>query len=466
MKKFFILLLAAIAVVKLDAQCSAGFSFTLNANGNVSFTNTSSFTSSNVLYYWNFGDNQTSSSVHPAHTYTNNGNYLVDLMLYDSTSAGVCISNYTQVISVNNSTCHLTAFTNTYQLSYNTINFVNASTGTIALTQYTLHYGYVTPQSYFNSHFNVVHTFSAAALFPIQLRARNSSSCTSVYNASITVLSQTCTVNPNFTYTVNGSNVAFSNISTGTTSTTQFYWMIQNGNNYTTQVPPNQNFLYNGNYTVTLYATDSVNYFCGGLITKTISITNAPCFVSSQFTMVKDSTAMPAVVWNAIPSYSANVVSAIWNWGDNSFSTGLFPSHTYSATGTYSICLTVSVACGQTSTSCLSQNIYRSAENTQIASVKVINSNPTFLSEHIGNKKLAVLFPNPSKGVLQLHSGESSVLKVSVYSLTGKKEFEAHSLSTDGFYRIKLPEHLEGVFVVEIEEGSRKQTERIIIERE
>ena len=146
MKKIIVLLVAAIAVIKISAQCSAGFNFTINAGGNVSFTNTSSFTSSNVLYYWNFGDNQTSSNVHPAHTYTNNGNYLVDLMLYDSTSAGVCISNYTQVISVNNSTCQLTAFTNTYQLSYNTINFVNASTGTIALTQYTLHYGYVTPQ--------------------------------------------------------------------------------------------------------------------------------------------------------------------------------------------------------------------------------------------------------------------------------------------------------------------------------
>jgi PKD repeat protein len=463
MKKNIFLLLAVAAFVKLSAQCSAGFSFSINASGNVSFTNTSAFTSSNVIYNWNFGNSQTSSQVNPSHTYTNNGNYLVDLMLYDSTSAGVCISNYTQVISVNNTTCHLTAFTNTYQLSYNTINFVNASTGTVALTQYTLHYGYVVPQSYFNSHFNVVHTFSAAALFPIQLRARNSSSCSSIYNASITVLSQTCTVNPNFSYTVNGSNVAFSNISTGTTSTTQFYWMMENGNNYSTQNPPNQNFLYNGTYTVTLYATDSVNYFCGGLITKTISITNAPCFVSSQFSMVKDSAALPAVVWNAIPGYSSNVVSAIWNWGDNTTSTGLFPSHTYSSTGTYSICLTVSVACGQTSTSCMSQNIYRTAESSQIASVKVINTNPTTISEQIQAPKLAILFPNPNKGNLQLYSKESLVLKMSIYNLAGKKEFEVLSLSADGFFSIRLPEHLEGVYFVEIEEGSRKQSERLVI---
>jgi PKD repeat protein len=462
MKKNVFTLLALLLFVIVRSQCSANFGFLVNANGNVSFTNTSAFTSSNVIYTWNFGDNNTSQNVNPSHTYTNNGNYIVDLLLHDSTTNGLCISNYTYVVSISNATCGLTAKTNTYQLNSNTINFVNASTGTIALTQYTLHYGYVTPQSYFSSHFNVVHTFSAAALYPIQLVAKNSNSCTSVYNASITVLSQTCNLTPNFGFTVNGSNVAFSNSTQGTSSTTVYHWMFANGNTSNAQTPPNQNFLYNGTYTVTLFATDSINYFCGSLITKTINITNAPCFASSQFSMVKDLSAMPSIVWNATPTYSTNVVSAVWNWGDNSTSTGLFPSHTYSSTGLYNICLTVSVSCGQMTTSCMASNINRSAESSQIASVKVLNLISSVKEEDARTKKV-VLFPNPNKGSFQLYVNEVPILEIKILDLQGKEVYKAYPIVNEGFCRVNLPEHLEGVYLVCIEGENLKQKERLVI---
>lgn len=465
MKKNAFTILAILIAVLVKAQCSANFGFVINSNGNVTFTNTSAFTSSNVIYTWNFGDNNTSQSVNPSHTYTNNGNYVVDLLLHDSTSNGLCISNYTYVVSINNATCALTAKTNTYQLNSNTINFVNASTGTIALTQYTLHYGYVTPQSYFNSHFNVVHTFSASALYPIQLRASNSATCTSIYNASITVLSQSCNLTPNFGYTVNGSNVAFSNTSLGTSSTTSYYWMFQNGNTSSAQNPPTQNFLYNGTYTVTLFATDSINYFCGSLITKTINITNAPCFASSQFSMVKDSSALPSIVWNAIPAYSTNVVSAVWNWGDNSTSTGLFPSHTYSSTGIYNICLTVSVSCGQMTTSCMTSTISRPNANSQMASVKVLNV-PTTLTEENKTNKKAVLFPNPSNGAFQIYVMGSPLLEVKVYDLQGKEVHKVYSLTNNGFCKINLPDNLKGVYLLSIEGEKIKQKERIVVVRD
>lgn len=465
MKKNVFTILALLLVVIAKSQCSANFGFILNANGNVTFTNNSAFTSSNVVYTWNFGDNNTSQAINPSHTYTNNGNYIVDLLLHDSTSNGLCISNYTNMVSINNATCALTAKTNTYQLNSNTINFVNASTGTIAATQYTLHYGYVTPQSYFNGHFNVVHTFSAAALYPIQLRAKNSGSCTSIYNASITVLSQTCSVLPNFNYTVNGSNVSFSNNSTGTSSTTTYYWMFQNGNTSNAQTPPSQNFLYNGTYTVTLYATDSINYFCGSLITKTVNITNAPCFASSQFSIVKDLSAMPAIVWNAIPAYSTNVVSAVWNWGDNSTSTGLFPSHTYSSTGQYNICLTVSVSCGQMTTSCMTSTITRTAENSQIASVKVLNTSTTMKEEKENSKKV-VIFPNPNKGTFQFYVKGAPLLEVKITDLQGKEVYKVHVLANDGFCKINLPNNLQGIYQVDIEGENVKQTEKIVVIRD
>jgi PKD repeat protein len=62
------------------AGVTSDFIYSVSAcNPNVTFTNNSSQASS---YLWNFGDNQTSTSVSPSHVYSNPGTYTVELTAY------------------------------------------------------------------------------------------------------------------------------------------------------------------------------------------------------------------------------------------------------------------------------------------------------------------------------------------------------------------------------------------------
>src|ERR1041385_6869701 len=89
------------------AQCNASFTYTINANGNVSFQSTSTPTTASC--YWNFGNNQTSTLTSPSITYTANGIYTVNLFIWAAPS---CSTGATQTINITNaatSTCNLVA---------------------------------------------------------------------------------------------------------------------------------------------------------------------------------------------------------------------------------------------------------------------------------------------------------------------------------------------------------------------
>jgi len=109
----------AATVSNVPCSLNAAFTHTLGSNGNVAFTNATTF--SNLIiggYLWNFGDGGTSSSTNPSHVYTN-GTYTVTLMaMSSSVTPGCPIDTAIAVITVSNNTCTANA------------NFSLAPTGT------------------------------------------------------------------------------------------------------------------------------------------------------------------------------------------------------------------------------------------------------------------------------------------------------------------------------------------------
>jgi PKD repeat protein len=85
-------------VIQQGSGCNA--QFTASSNGCSSFIFDPSFTAASS-YLWNFGDNTTSTSVVPTHTYTTPGVYTVMLTI---TTANGCTNSYTQVVTV--TTCN------------------------------------------------------------------------------------------------------------------------------------------------------------------------------------------------------------------------------------------------------------------------------------------------------------------------------------------------------------------------
>lgn len=78
------------------SACNAYTLFGYSKKGlQVSFTNSSG--GSNLKYYWNFGDGQTSNARTPVHTYSSTGTYNVKLRVWDSTNFGCRDSNNAMV---------------------------------------------------------------------------------------------------------------------------------------------------------------------------------------------------------------------------------------------------------------------------------------------------------------------------------------------------------------------------------
>ncbi len=83
-----------ITVSHVADPCHAAFTFHFDSANNVfSFTNTSTGTSNNTTYSWDFGDGTNSTDENPHHTYNHSGHYTVCLLIHDAStgcSAHVC----------------------------------------------------------------------------------------------------------------------------------------------------------------------------------------------------------------------------------------------------------------------------------------------------------------------------------------------------------------------------------------
>jgi len=106
---------------------NAGFNFTDNGNGNFNFTSTATGNITN--YYWNFGDGNTSTQVSPSHTYTTNGTFPVQQIVFDTVN--MCSDMFIHTITVtgvNNPTSCNAAFM-MFPDSLNNVIVLNTSTG-------------------------------------------------------------------------------------------------------------------------------------------------------------------------------------------------------------------------------------------------------------------------------------------------------------------------------------------------
>jgi hypothetical protein len=119
---------------------------------------------------------------------------------------------------------------------------------------------------------------------------------------------------------------------------------------------------------------------------------------SAQFLLFPDTTANHYTIINnavGIPP-----IHYLWSWGDNTFDTIPYPSHTYADTGIYTICLTITDSTGCQSTFCdSSYNVMRIAD--LMAYINVI-PNPSGI-KNLSVKAFSVnLFPNPSNTIINI----------------------------------------------------------------
>jgi hypothetical protein len=201
------------------------------------------------------------------------------------------------------------------------------------------------------------------------------------------------------------------------------------------------NLIASGATTYTWMPSSNMNIDTGASVTSyplnttifTVSTNNGGCIRSAQaaitvnllpnvsFTLVQDTAPH---TWNTYPSYSTNVASAVWYWGDSTSTSGLYPSHMYSVAGKYNICVAVTDTAGCTATSCLNDSVYRLSNNSTYSNmvyINVMNGNqPMGINQLSLNNNQAIIYPNPTNNSFIIETTNIEKQTIQVFDVNGK----------------------------------------------
>jgi PKD repeat protein len=272
-----------------------------------------------------------------------------------------------------------------------------------------------------------------------------------------------CNLNASFSHTLGANGqVLFSSTATGTIGSSGYAWNFGDNTNGTGK---NTSHTYaNGTYMVTHVVTNySVIPTCTAVAYDTITVTNNTCIANAGFSVIPTATAQ---YWNAYPLFPTNVVAAEWSWGDNSYSPTLYTSHTYSAPGLYTLCLSVTVSCGASDVACASYSIFRSSSDNQMVHVNVIDMTTVGLDK-AAHTEFAV-YPNPADKELLINSNleNTSGVKATIFNLTGARVLEQPFKDYQKQLRIDTQALPAGVYILNVTgEGLKPVTQRIVIDR-
>ncbi|MCW3075478.1 MAG: cell surface protein [Bacteroidetes bacterium] len=222
----------------------------------------------------------------------------------------------------------------TYTLGGNNTSTFQAS---IAPTNTTTTYSWAFGDGSIANGVFVNHQFPNSGSYTVTLNVMTSSpSCSSTISQTINPTQ--CPLNANFVYTINpGGVVNFSNTSTGTSTNTSCYWFFGNGTSTGPANTTSYTYTNNGTYSASVYLFDSI-LGCTDSIAFPIIINGLPCNLNAGFT---SSTINGSEYFSNTSTPNSPLPICNWSFGDGATGTQFSPVHTYSASGTYTVLLTV-----------------------------------------------------------------------------------------------------------------------------
>ncbi len=193
-----------------------------------------------------------------------------------------------------------------------------------------------------------------------------------------------------------GMTTSFIDLSSGTSSTTQYNWSFGDGMNSYTRFPQHT-YTIPGNYQACLTITDSncTDTYCYSVLADSNNVNPGPC--QAQFVVLQ---VAPFDVVIIDLSTGSNL-SYSWDFGDGNTSTQQYPSHYYNTTGSYVLCLTVSngfLGCSSSFCDTLNVdslgNVYRSLQGF---SINVVSPSDFTSVGSAPSSDGLELYPNPVK---------------------------------------------------------------------
>jgi PKD repeat protein len=402
------------------AAPNAGFTASFNFL-NAIFTNFSTGTG-NLSYAWDFGDGNVSSLANPSHTYNFPGTYTVCLFATDDCGTNsICLNS-----TVTCAAPQAGFFSISNQLTF---NFNNTSTGTGNLG-YMWDFG----DGNTGTGANPSHTYTAPGSYTVCMNAVDTCGSASVCD---TVVASCSAPAASFSSTSNNLQVSFNGIGAGI-GPFSYSWDFGNGGSSTLQNPVYL-FPATGTYLVCLTVMDACGQttFC-----DSVSV-SCPAPLAS-FTIQQG---MGLVILNGFAS-GQGPFSYNWDYGDNNSGTGQNPSHTYTANGSYLVCLTLSDVCGSMMTC-----------DTVVVTGLTGQDDPLISAFSV--------YPNPVDGQLVLDFAEVPLteVRIGLYDLQGMEVWAKVCQGNESEIVLDLSELGEGVYFLKTWVRGRQVFQKILVAR-
>ena len=348
-------------VIAKPCDVVAGFTYKVSCKYKVSFTNTSTGTAP-LTYKWHFDDGTTSTLFNPTKTFTTCGLHRTYLVVCNP----VCCDTFFVTVDI---PCCKVVSDFCLQDSGLYVKLLYNTAMNLPTTTYTVYVDGVLTTWTANAYKALT-----AGVHTICLKARRVScpgdTCCATCCKTISVHAN-CTLAADFWYLVQTTgNVTFYNKTTpaGYTSV----WDFGDGSPTVLTASPSHIYAIPGTYTACLTTTIVTGTdTCRSKVCKTFT-TEVPCKVSAKFKS-KYCLATPLTV--EFINFSTGGGTYFWSFGDGGTSVATSPIHTYSATGTYIVCLSANVSPGCWSKSCFRVVVSSTSCDTSCSTLPAM---PTF----------------------------------------------------------------------------------------
>ncbi len=284
-------------------------------------------------YAWKFGDGSTGTGVSPSHTYAAAGSFQVELTVTDDKGATNAVTKSVTVSAANQSP--VAAFTSS---AVNLVASFDGSgsadpDGTVA--SYAWKFG----DGSTGTGVSPSHTYAAAGSFQVELTVTDDKGATNAVTKSVTV--SAANQSPVAAFTSSAVNLVASFDGSGSAdpdgTVASYAWKFGDGSTGT-GVSPSHTYAAAGSFQVELTVTDDKG--ATNAVTKSVTVSAAnqspvAAFTSSAVNLVA------SFDGSGSADPDGTVASYAWKFGDGSTGTGVSPSHTYAAAGSFQVELTV-----------------------------------------------------------------------------------------------------------------------------
>ena len=431
-----------IVISNLGQPCNANFVST-QIGLNAAFSNQSTSPGPITNYLWTFGDGNTSNIQNPSHTYATAGNYNVCLTVsgVDSNnntfSCTYCDSINVQTVGTpcNSSYTYVAG-------AGNSVSFTSTSTAPGPISNYQWAFGdggtANTP--------NPTHTYANPGWYNVCLTISGQTAagffqcytCDSIY-----VGNTPTPCNADFSYVYSAANTLnFTNTSTGNGTLSSSMWMFGDGNT-STQTNPTHTYSTSGWFNVCLVVsfvnnglTTTCTYCDSVFVQGGINPTN--CFATANFT--GNIAGNTANFINTSTCVGCTSTSYVWDFGDATYSTLNSPSHTYSSSGNYNVCLIVN----------------------GIDSMQQICSDTFCYTITIGTLGLnsvetntLTVYPNPTSQMLEVKIPHAGIYDLKIIDITGQLIRKQTVQPSDLNLKLDVSELVRGMYFIQINNAER-----------